>query len=46
MGRLFLFREVRPGETSPVTWGFERVKDKMTRKNSPFTEHRQSDSLG
>jgi hypothetical protein len=26
MGRFFLFREVRPRETSPVTWGFEKAK--------------------
>jgi hypothetical protein len=26
MGRFFLFREVNPGETSPVTWGFEEAK--------------------
>jgi hypothetical protein len=25
-GRFFLFREVGPGETSPVTWGFEEAK--------------------
>jgi hypothetical protein len=27
MGRFFLFRKVRPGETFPVTWGFEKAKD-------------------
>jgi hypothetical protein len=26
MGRFFLFREVSPGETSPVTWGLKRQK--------------------
>jgi hypothetical protein len=26
MGRFFLFREVRPRETSPVTWGFEKAR--------------------
>jgi hypothetical protein len=31
MGRFFLFREVSPGETSPVTWGFEEAKNKRSR---------------
>jgi hypothetical protein len=26
IGSLFLFREVGQGETSPVTWGFEKAK--------------------
>jgi hypothetical protein len=26
MGRFFIFREVRPRETSPVTWGFQKAK--------------------
>jgi hypothetical protein len=29
MGRLFLFKEVSPGETSLVTWGFEEAKVKV-----------------
>jgi hypothetical protein len=28
IGCLFLFRVVGPGETSPVTWGFEKEKSK------------------
>jgi hypothetical protein len=28
IGCLFLFRVVGTGETSPVTWGFEKAKDK------------------
>jgi hypothetical protein len=28
IGFLFLFRVVGPGETSPVTWGFEKAKSK------------------
>jgi hypothetical protein len=27
MGRFFIFREVSPGEMSPVTWGFEEAKN-------------------
>jgi hypothetical protein len=32
---LFLFRDDIPGETSSVTWGFEREKVKVLRKNNP-----------
>jgi hypothetical protein len=46
MGRLFLFREARPRGDIPGDLGFERAKDKRTRKNSPFTDHHQSDSPG
>jgi hypothetical protein len=28
IGCLFLFRVVGPGETSPMTWGFEKAKGK------------------
>ena len=30
-GEVFLFREVSPGETSPVTWGFEEAKNIRSR---------------
>jgi hypothetical protein len=31
----FSLGRLGPGETSPVTWGFERAKDKRTRTNPP-----------
>jgi hypothetical protein len=31
IGSLFLFRVVGPGETSAVTWGFEKAKGKRPR---------------
>jgi hypothetical protein len=40
MGRFFLFREVNPGETSPVTWGFEEaesIKVKVKSSSSQVT---------
>jgi hypothetical protein len=36
---LFLFRDNSPGETSPVTWGFEREKVKVSRKDNPHKSH-------
>jgi hypothetical protein len=33
IGCLFLFRVVGPGETSPVTWGFEKAKSKWLDKD-------------
>ena len=36
---LFLFRVDGPGETSPVTWGFEKEKVKVSIKLSPLTSH-------
>jgi hypothetical protein len=36
---LFLFRVDSPGETSPVTWGFEKAKVKVSIKVSPLTSH-------
>jgi len=36
MGRLFLLREVIPGETSPVTWSFEEAKFKRTKVKFPL----------
>jgi hypothetical protein len=39
IGCLFLFRVDGPGETSPVTWGFEKEKVKMSMKMSPLTSH-------
>jgi len=41
MGRFFLFREVSPGETSPVTRGFEEAKVKVPPHRLPP----RSDSL-
>jgi hypothetical protein len=38
-GYLFLFRVDGPGETSPVTWGFEKAKVKVSMKISPLTSH-------
>jgi hypothetical protein len=38
-GYLFLFRVDGPGETSPVTWGFEKAKVKVSIKISPLTSH-------
>jgi hypothetical protein len=32
---LFLFRDDSPGETSLVTWGFEKAKVKMSYKGIP-----------
>jgi hypothetical protein len=32
----FSLGRLGPGETSLVTWGFERAKDKRTRTKSPF----------
>jgi hypothetical protein len=32
---LFLFRVDSPGETSPVTWGFEKVKVEVSIKDIP-----------
>jgi hypothetical protein len=32
---LFLFRDDSPGETSPVTWGFEKAKVKVSIKGIP-----------
>jgi hypothetical protein len=39
IGCLFLFRVDGPGETSPVTWGFEKAKVKVSMKMSPLTSH-------
>jgi hypothetical protein len=39
MGYLFLFRVDDPGETSPVTWGFEKAKVKVSIKVSLLTSH-------
>jgi hypothetical protein len=33
IGCLFLFRVVGPGETSPMTWGFEKAKSKWLGKD-------------
>jgi len=38
MGRFFLFREVNPGETSPITWGFEEAK--VIKSRLKFPPHR------
>jgi hypothetical protein len=38
-GYLFLFRVDGPGETSLVTWGFEKAKVKVSVKVSPLTSH-------
>jgi hypothetical protein len=35
---LFLFRDESPGETSPVTWGFEKAKVKVSRKIYPLSQ--------
>jgi hypothetical protein len=37
MGRFFLFREVNPGETSLITWGFEEVKIQRLRSKFLLT---------
>jgi hypothetical protein len=34
MGRFFLFREVNPEETSPITWGLKSLKYKSQGKSS------------
>ena len=36
---LFLFRDNSPGETSPVTWGFEKEEVKVSLKMSLLTSH-------
>jgi hypothetical protein len=36
-GYVFIFRVDGPGETSPVTWGFENEKVKVSLKVSPLT---------
>jgi hypothetical protein len=41
MGRFFLFREVIPGETSPVTWGFEEAKIQRLRSKFLLTGYHQ-----
>jgi hypothetical protein len=33
IGCLFLFRVVGPGETSPMTWGFEKARSKWLNKD-------------
>ena len=44
IGYLFLFRVVGLGETSPVTWGFEKAKGKGQGKSFPLTSHHRSES--
>jgi hypothetical protein len=41
MGRFFLFREVSPGETSSVTWGFEEAKVERSKKKFLLTGYHQ-----
>jgi hypothetical protein len=36
---LFLFKVDGLGETSPMTWGFEKAKIKVSIKVSPLTSH-------
>jgi hypothetical protein len=43
-GGSFYLGRLGPGETSPVTWGFERAKANSTKTNFPLTDYRQSDS--
>jgi hypothetical protein len=45
-GYLFLFRVDGPGEMSPMTWGFERAKSKVSMKISPLTSHTDQKVLG
>jgi hypothetical protein len=37
---IFLFRDDSPGETSSVTWGFEKAKVKMSYKGIPSLKSR------
>ena len=39
-GGSFYLGRLGPGETSPVTWGFEREKDNSTKMKFPFTNYR------
>jgi hypothetical protein len=41
---LFLFRDDSPGETSPVTWGFEKAKVEVSRKVIPSHKSHRSES--
>jgi hypothetical protein len=41
---LFLFRGESPGETSPVTWGFEKAKVEVSRKVIPSHKSHRSES--
>jgi hypothetical protein len=41
---LFLFRDDSPRETSPVTWGFEKAKVKVSRKYIPSNKSHRSES--
>jgi hypothetical protein len=43
-GGSFYLGRLGPGETSPVTWGFEEAKAKVQRQISPFTDYHQKDS--
>jgi hypothetical protein len=45
MGRFFLFREVNPRETSPVTWGFEEAKVKESREKVLLTGYHQGQKV-